>query len=174
MPCLTKLVRSVTLNLFIFLVYSRHKFHAVGGMMVCWQNHSNMFSFISIHRASWSSNILPKDKNPPQFAASEADQLMLSIGQSFDCWYVIGLFEYLWKFIILLVSPCVFIHVFTPDALILQSPIRMICSPWCIHFEISLLIYIKKNVLGSFWFFVIAIYSICWLYDLPALALVLG
>ena len=93
------------------------------------------------------------------------------LGQSFDCWYVIGEFEYPCRFHILLVSPCVSIHVFTSDASLFQFPIRMICYPWCIHFEISLLRSIQNWVLGSFRIFIIARASNCWLYATPELVL---
>ena len=47
----------------------------------------------------------------------------------------------------------------------------MICSTWCIHFEIFLLRSIQNLFLGSFWIFVISEASSCWLYAPPSLAL---
>ena len=74
MSCLIKLVWSVSLNIFIVLGSARHNFCAVVGMISCYQNPIKLFSFISIHRVQLSPTILPKDKNPPWFAASEAEQ----------------------------------------------------------------------------------------------------
>ena len=99
---------------------------------------------------------------------------MLSIGKYFDCWYLIVAFEYPWKLHILLVSPCASIHVLTSDASLFQSPIRMICSPWCIHSDISLLGSIQNWVLWSFWIFSIDRAYSCWLYSPYALALSVG
>ena len=95
------------------------------------------------------------------------------MGQYFDRWYVIGASEYLCRFHIVLVSTCISIHVLTSNASLFQSPIRIIYSPWCIHFEISVLIYIYW-VLESFWIFVIAEDFYCWMYDPPEIELTVG
>ena len=94
--------------------------------------------------------------------------------QSCDSWYGIGASEYLCRFYTVLAIPCISIHVFTPDASLLQSHIRIICSPWCIHFEISVLRSIQNWVLGSFWIPVIAEASNCWLYAPPAIVITIG
>ena len=171
MSCLTKLVWSVSLNIFIVLGSSRYKLHAVGGMMSCFRKPCNPFSLISIHRDRCSTTSHPKENNPPWFATSEADQYMPLIGQSYHCWYVIGEFEYPCRLHIVLVSPCVFIHVFTSNASLFHTPIRIIYSPWCIHFEISLLIFIKNWVLGSFWILMITRDSSSWIYDPLAISI---
>ena len=93
------------------------------------------------------------------------------IGQSFDHWYVIGASENPCTLHIVLVRPFVSIHVLTSDASLFQSHIITVCSPWCIHFKISVLRSIKNWVLGSFWIFMIARDSNCWLYDTPELEL---
>ena len=96
------------------------------------------------------------------------------IGQYFDRWYVIWSFEYLCILHIVLVIPCVSIHMFTYNASIFQSPIRMIYFPWCFQFENSLLISIQNWVIGSFWISMIVRASSCCLYATPALALAVG
>ena len=169
-----KLECSVSLNLFIVLEYARNKFHAVGGMMSCFRNPSNMFSFISIHRDRWYSTSIPKDKNTPRFDASESDQYMLSIGQYFDSWHVIGAFEYPCRLHIVLVIPCVSIHVFTSNASLLQYSIRM---TFLFYISILISLYLdlsKIEFLGSFWVFMIEGASSCWIYAPPALALAVG
>ena len=96
------------------------------------------------------------------------------MGQSFDYWYVIRASNYLCRSHILLASPCVYIHVFISKASLLQSLTRKMCSPWFIHFKISVLRSIQNWVLGSFWIFMIVRASNCWLYAPPALALTVG
>ena len=96
------------------------------------------------------------------------------MGQSFDCWCVIRESEYPCRLHILWVSPWVSIHMFTSNTSLLQSPIRIICSPWCIHFNIAVLRSIKNWVLGSIWIFMITkAYNFC-PYDPPALAFTAG
>ena len=97
--------------------------------MSCFQNRGSLFSFISTHKAQCHPTSLPKDNNPPIFSASEDDQYMPSMGQSFDHWYLIETSEYLRKLHIALVSTCVSIHMFTSDVSLFQSLIRIICSP---------------------------------------------
>ena len=52
-----------------------------------------------------------------------------------------------------------------------SPPIKMICSHWCIHFDISLLRSIQNWYLGSFWIFIIARDYSFLLYAPPVLAL---
>ena len=96
------------------------------------------------------------------------------MGKSFDHWYVIGASENPCTFHIVLVRPFVSIHVLTSYDSLFQSPISIVCSPWCIHFEISVLRSIKNWVLGSFWIFMIVRDYNCWLYAPPALELATG
>ena len=96
---------------------------------------------------------------------------MPPMGQSYDHWYVIVAYEYPCRSYIVLVSPCFSIHVFTYDASLLHSTIRIICSPWCIHFDIYMLRSIKNWFFGSFWIFMILRASNYWLYAPPALLL---
>ena len=77
------------------------------------------------------------------------------MGQYFDCWYVIRSSKYMFILNIVLVSPCVSIHVFTSDASLFQSLIGIICSHWFIHFEISVWRSIQNLVIGSFLIFMI-------------------
>ena len=49
--CLKNLVWSVSLNIFIVIGYARHKFRVVGVIILCYQNPSNLFPFLSIQRA---------------------------------------------------------------------------------------------------------------------------
>ena len=99
---------------------------------------------------------------------------MPSMGQSFDSWCIIVASEYPCRLNILSVSPCVSIHMFTSDDSLFQSPIRIIFSPWCIHFKISVLRSIQNWVIGSFRIFMISRAFNCWLYAPPALALTVG
>ena len=96
------------------------------------------------------------------------------MGQYFYSLYVIGASEYPCWLHILLVSHFVSIHAFTSDASLFHSPKRIICSPWCIHFQISVLIFIQNRVLGLFWIFMIAKAWNFWLCDPPALPLTVG
>ena len=99
---------------------------------------------------------------------------MPSMGQSFDCWYVIRASEYPCRLHIVLVSPCVSIHLFTSNDSLFHYPINIICSPWCIYVEISVLRSIQNRVLGSFWIFIIARAFNFWLCDPPVLSLTVG
>ena len=96
------------------------------------------------------------------------------MGQSFDRCCVIGASEYPCRLHIVLVCPCVSIHVFTSYASLFQTPIRIIFLPWCIHLYISVLRSIQNWVFGSFWIIMIARASNCWMYDPPVLALTVG
>ena len=96
------------------------------------------------------------------------------MGQSFDCWYVIRASEYPCRLHIVLVSPCVSIHLFTSNDSLFHYPINIICSPWCIYVEISVLRSIQNRVLGPFWIFIIARAFNCWLYVPPVLDLTVG
>ena len=95
-------------------------------------------------------------------------------GAVFDSWYVIGASDYLCRFHIIFVSPCVSTHVFTFDASLFHPHIRIICSPWCIYFKIHMLRYIQNCVLGLFWILMFARDYNCWLYAPSALVLTIG
>ena len=96
------------------------------------------------------------------------------MGQYFDFLYLIISYDYLCISHIVLVSPFVFFHVYTSDASLLHSPIIIMCSPWCIHFKVSVLRSIHNWVLGSFWIFIIVRNSNCWMYDPLELVLTVG
>ena len=96
------------------------------------------------------------------------------MGKSFDHWYVIGTSDYLCVSHIALVSLCVSIHIFTSVPSLFQSPVRIICSHWCIHFKISVLRSILNSVLGSFWTLIIVRVNNFWMYAPPALVITLG
>ena len=99
---------------------------------------------------------------------------MQSMEKSFYCWYVIGSYDYLCILHILLVGTCVSIHVLTSNASLLQSPKSIICSPWCIHLDISVLRSIQNWLLESFWIFLILMDYSCWLCVPTELSLTVG
>ena len=96
------------------------------------------------------------------------------MGQSFDHWHVIRTSDYLCRLHIILLTPCVSMYGFTSKNLLFQSPIRISCSTWSIHFVISVLRSIQNWFLGSFWISIKVRYSSCWLYNTPFLTLTVG
>ena len=99
---------------------------------------------------------------------------MPSMGQFLNYWYVIRASEYLCRSYILLVSPCVFIHVLTYYDSLSQYPIIIIWSPWYIHFVVLVLSSIQNWFLSSFFIFMIVRDYTCWLYVPPVLFLIVG
>ena len=172
--CLKNLVWSVSFNLFIVLGYPRLKsmpweglFH-VSGNRVAYFHLSQSTGTGGIPLVFW--RIGSPTGFPPEEINSNCrwwGSLLVVDMLSEHLNTCVNRILYWW----VPVFPSIF---FTSNVSPIHSSIKIICSPWCIHFEISVLRSIHNLILVSFWIFISVRASNCWVYALPALALTVG